>query len=137
MALTGMIGQYRVERRLGAGAMGQVYLAIDTRMYDRKVALKILSEQLSENSHARKRFSKEVETASRLAPRHRLSDRSRALLRPLDADHPPGRSPSCRPSSCAVTRSTLEELARRQPAPRVEDPERSLSELTGPMLESG
>jgi serine/threonine protein kinase len=40
------LGRYEIRSRLGAGGMGEVYLAQDTRL-DRKVAVKILLEGAS------------------------------------------------------------------------------------------
>jgi len=45
------LGRYEIRSRLGAGGMGEVYLAQDTRL-DRKVAVKILLFSL--NSHSLK-----------------------------------------------------------------------------------
>src|ERR1051325_9876815 len=41
-----MLGPYRIQSLLGAGGMGQVYRALDTRL-DRSVAIKITSERFS------------------------------------------------------------------------------------------
>jgi serine/threonine protein kinase len=60
------IGQYEVTEEIGQGAMGEVYKARDTELYDRVVAIKILSDRLSKNDQARKRFQQEVEVAATL-----------------------------------------------------------------------
>ncbi|WP_280479794.1 serine/threonine-protein kinase [Nocardia asiatica] len=56
---------YRIERRLGAGGMGEVYLARHPRLprYD---ALKILSDQHASDAEFRARFLREAEAAVRL-----------------------------------------------------------------------
>ncbi len=59
------LGPYEVQSPLGAGGMGEVYRALDTRL-DRTVAIKILPEHLSENSEARQRFEREARTISSL-----------------------------------------------------------------------
>jgi non-specific serine/threonine protein kinase len=58
------IGRYEIYSQLGAGGMGEVYLAQDTKL-DRKVALKILSRNLTEQEHVR-RFMQEAKAASAL-----------------------------------------------------------------------
>ncbi|HEY1679859.1 MAG TPA: protein kinase [Candidatus Sulfotelmatobacter sp.] len=67
MALTAgtKFGPYEIQSPLGAGGMGEVYLARDTRL-DRTVAIKILPSQLSGNSEARSRFEREARTISSL-----------------------------------------------------------------------
>jgi serine/threonine protein kinase/formylglycine-generating enzyme required for sulfatase activity len=59
------IGDFIVEKKLGAGAMGEVWLAHQVSM-DRKIALKILSPTLSKNHDFISRFSQEVKTAGKL-----------------------------------------------------------------------
>lgn len=56
---------YRIVSRLGAGGMGEVYLAQDTRL-DRKVALKILREDLAIEGERMRRFVQEAKAASAL-----------------------------------------------------------------------
>jgi TolB-like protein/Tfp pilus assembly protein PilF/predicted Ser/Thr protein kinase len=60
-----MLGHYRVVRKLGAGGMGEVYLAQDTDL-ERLVALKIMSAELARDSEQRKRFRVEARAASSL-----------------------------------------------------------------------
>src|SRR5262249_35000416 len=54
---------YEIQSPLGAGGMGEVYRARDTRL-DRTVAVKILPSHLSENAEARQRFDQEARTIS-------------------------------------------------------------------------
>src|SRR5262244_3531605 len=67
MALTigTKLGRYEIRSQLGAGGMGEVYLAQDTRL-DRKVALKILPDGVAADRDRMKRFEQEAKAASGL-----------------------------------------------------------------------
>src|SRR5258708_5922009 len=71
MALTSgtKLGPYEIQSPLGAGGMGEVYRARDTRL-DRTVAVKILPAHLSDNPEARQRFEREARTISSLNHPH-------------------------------------------------------------------
>ena len=59
------ISHYRVTAKLGAGGMGEVYLAHDERL-EREVALKVLPAKTLTDEAARKRFRKEALALSKL-----------------------------------------------------------------------
>jgi serine/threonine protein kinase len=58
-------GAYEILGRLGAGAMGEVYRARDTRL-GREVAIKILPAEFAESSDRRRRFEQESRAAGAL-----------------------------------------------------------------------
>ncbi len=64
-----LLGPYQILSLLGAGGMGEVYLARDTRL-DREVALKVLASGASRDSAARGRFRQEALALSRLNHPH-------------------------------------------------------------------
>src|SRR5882762_9393264 len=71
MALTSgtRLGPYEILAPLGAGGMGEVYRARDTRL-ERKVAIKILPSHHSENPTLRQRFEREAKAISSLNHPH-------------------------------------------------------------------
>jgi len=60
------IAHYRILRLLGAGGMGQVFLAQDTRL-DRPVALKVLPREMAKDQERMRRFAREARAASGLS----------------------------------------------------------------------
>src|SRR5947209_4846703 len=65
-------GQYRIVERIGRGGMGEVYLAEDLTL-GRKVALKALTGEFSEDEQRVQGFQKEARAASSLNPKHILT----------------------------------------------------------------
>jgi dipeptidyl aminopeptidase/acylaminoacyl peptidase len=63
------LGSFEIVEPIGAGAMGAVYKARDTRL-DRFVAIKVLSGDLSSSPEARERFEREARTISQLSHPH-------------------------------------------------------------------
>ena len=59
------LGRYEIRSKIGAGGMGEVYLAEDTRLH-RKVALKILPSELAANKDRMRRFEQEAQAAAAL-----------------------------------------------------------------------
>ena len=63
------LGPYEILAPLGAGGMGEVYRARDTRL-ERTVAIKVLPQHLSSSSEVRQRFEREAKTISALSHPH-------------------------------------------------------------------
>ena len=63
------LGPYGILAPLGAGGMGEVYRARDTRL-DRTVAIKVLPQHLSAYPEVRQRFEREAKTISQLSHPH-------------------------------------------------------------------
>ncbi|HSQ24073.1 MAG TPA: serine/threonine-protein kinase, partial [Pyrinomonadaceae bacterium] len=59
------LGRYEIRAKLGAGGMGEVYLARDTKL-ERNVALKILPAEIAANQDRIRRFVKEAKAAAAL-----------------------------------------------------------------------
>src|SRR2546423_1869700 len=59
------LGRYEIRSKLGEGGMGEVYLAEDLQL-GRKVAIKLLSEVLTQNRDRLNRFDQEAYAASAL-----------------------------------------------------------------------
>src|SRR5208282_4960150 len=63
------LGPYEIVAPLGAGGMGEVYRARDTRL-DRTVAIKVLSSALTANADLKARFEREAKAISALQHPH-------------------------------------------------------------------
>ncbi|MBI3666062.1 MAG: serine/threonine protein kinase, partial [Acidobacteria bacterium] len=63
------LGPYEILAPIGAGGMGEVYRAKDTRL-DRTVAIKVLPEHLAANAESRQRFEREARAVSSLNHPH-------------------------------------------------------------------
>src|SRR2546422_11021130 len=63
------LGPFEIQSLLGAGGMGEVYRARDTRL-DRTVAIKLLPSELAANSESRQRLEREARSISKLSHPH-------------------------------------------------------------------
>ncbi|MFZ0427464.1 MAG: protein kinase [Acidobacteriota bacterium] len=71
MALTdgSQLGPYKIEEPIGAGGMGEVYQALDTRL-NRRVALKVLPEAFASDPQRMARFEREAQVLAALSHHH-------------------------------------------------------------------
>ena len=63
------LGPYEIQSQFGAGGMGEVYKATDTRL-DRTVAIKVLLAHVADDPDLRQRFEREAKTISSLNHPH-------------------------------------------------------------------
>ena len=61
-----LLGRYKVREKIGAGGMGEVYLAQDTGELERAVAVKLLSAEVASDPRRMQRFVQEARTVSGL-----------------------------------------------------------------------
>ncbi len=73
-----LAGKYRIERLLGRGGMGTVWLCTNLRLGER-VAVKVLSGAIANNAEVRARFEREARASAKI--------KSRYVARVYDADH--------------------------------------------------
>ncbi len=59
------VGQFRISNHLGSGGMGDVYLAVDSKL-DRRVALKFLPQRFAKDTDALQRFQREAKALAAL-----------------------------------------------------------------------
>lgn len=93
LAAGSRLGPYEIVAPVGAGGMGQVYRARDTRL-DRTVAIKVLSGSLSTDTQLRERFDREARVVSQLSHPHicalydvgRSDDREFLVMEFLEGD---------------------------------------------------
>jgi len=63
------LGPYKIETPLGAGGMGEVYQARDTRL-DRTVAIKVFPEHVAADPDLKQRFEREAKAVTALSHPH-------------------------------------------------------------------
>ena len=109
------LGPYEILAPLGAGGMGEVYKARDTRL-DREVAVKVLSTTTVASADARERFEREAKAIAQLSHPHIC-----ALYDVGQAPNPESQAPSAEPLQFLVMEllegETLADRLTRGPLP--------------------
>jgi serine/threonine protein kinase len=59
-------GRYLIEKELGRGGFGRVYLACDKHLHSRPVVVKVLNREADQDGWIRKKFRQEIEALSRI-----------------------------------------------------------------------
>src|SRR2546426_984556 len=127
------LGPYEIQSPLGAGGMGEVYRAIDTRL-DRTVAVKILARDLGANPARQERFEREARALRGESPAHLHAVRPRrtrrrsipghGVRRGSDARRAPARRTAADPAAASVRdrhrRRARARASARHRAPRSE-----------------
>jgi hypothetical protein len=112
------ISSYKILAKLGAGGMGEVYLANDTRLH-RKVALKLLPPETAADAEANARLLREATAAAREDGRAKPRGTPRGLAPLLRT----GSEPRADPERVARLRAVLDLRGRDEGAPRVGHPD--------------
>ena len=73
------LGRYEIRSKIGAGGMGDVYLAQDTKL-DRKVALKILPSDLAANQGKKAEAQRVLDELKELSTKQHVSPYSIAII---------------------------------------------------------
>ena len=122
------IGPYEVVTPLGAGGMGEVYRARDTRL-DRTVAIKVLPAEIAGDSQARERFEREARAVAALeSPAHLHAARHRpARGRRRERGRLPGAGASGGRDAGGAAREGSAPARSRRCAARARSPRRSIA----------
>src|SRR5271170_4954210 len=99
MALTSgtKLGPYEIQSPLGAGGMGEVYRALDTKL-DRVVAIKVLPASLAQNPERLARFKREAKVLASLnhpniAQIYGAEDHPALIMELVEGEEPKGPLP--------------------------------------------